>query len=150
MESRIPPTALLLEDTGRTSYTFWDHRLIKALYAKDNWEVEGYPIWVEESRNVSFRAETKIIRSRSAVDRKEKALNKIHKEGLPPGMTIYPKAVLKDGESWPRRSDWLAAKAEGRATDVVDEDKSAKFAQRARDAEERARLKMETQGKRGE
>lgn len=143
--SNIPPLALIFEDESRhRKYTKWDYRLIKAVYAMEHYEVNGYPVWVEESPDVTFKAKKKTIRSKAAVEKLERSLTRGGKETAP-GTIVYPTVEIKSGGSWPRRADWLERKAKAKeAPDAGPEAGRAsddKMAEMRRLSEERARVK---------
>lgn len=89
-------------------YSIWDYRLIKGLYNYDSYEVDGYPAHIQDSPDVSFVADKKIIRSQAAVERRENAYMKSLKDrDREPGLRFYPKMVLADGAKFPSRKAWL-------------------------------------------
>lgn len=135
VDSGRPPLELLLDDPGRKR-SKWDGKLIKALYLCEAFEIEGYPVWVEESDAVTFKAKRKRIRSLAVVEAAQETHNK--KERPEKGIRFYAEAKLKPGRTWPTRKEWTDRRA-GR--DVEANVKDAAEAARISEAEERAKLK---------
>lgn len=133
VDSGRPPLELLLDQPGRKRSRL-DGILIKALYLQRAYEIEGYPIWVEESRDISFKAVPRVIRSLQAVEvAQEKAGDK-----APKGQRWHAEPVLRPGAKWPTRAEWESRKAGG---EVVPEEGIDALA--AREAEERAKALVE-------
>jgi hypothetical protein len=103
VESGLPPLALLLNEPKR-EYSRWDMKLIKAYYFEQSYQVEGFPIWVEESPNVQFVAKSKIIRSQAVVESAQEKESK--KKNPAKGKRFYAEPVVTSGGTWPRRKDW--------------------------------------------
>lgn len=95
--------ALLMNDPKR-EYTRWDMKLIKAYYFEQSYQVEGFPIWVEDSPNVQFVAKSKVIRSQAAIEKAQDAEGK--KKHPTHGKRFYAEPVVTSGGTWPRRRDW--------------------------------------------
>lgn len=95
--------ALLLNEPKR-EYSRWDMKLIKAYYFEQSYQVEGFPIWVEESPSVTFVARSRIIRSQAAIERAQEAESK--KKTPAHGKRFYAEPVVTSGGTWPRRKDW--------------------------------------------
>lgn len=135
VDSGRPPLELLLDEPDRKRCK-WDGKLIKALYMNEAFEVDGYPIWVEESPDIEFRARTRTIRSAEVVEKKQnQKAGKKNQEGK----RFFAEAILKPGKKWPTRSDWLAKQRKG-APEIDPEDEKAIL--RAKEAEERAAARM--------
>lgn len=83
-----------------------DGILIKALYLYKAYEVEGYPIWVEDSPDIGFKAVGKVIRSLQVVEIEQERESK--KDNPEKGKRFHAEAVLKPGAKWPTRADWEA------------------------------------------
>lgn len=145
----MPPLAVLAEDPKRKKYTRWDIRLVRAYHDREHWDVNGYPIWVEESKDVEFKAKKKVIRSKAVVEAAEKAYQKsLHPEKGPakpgtPGLTFYPTMKVKEGKSYPRFEDWVKTRNGQAAPDPTED----KLAQRRIRAEERAARKVSELGR---
>ena len=136
VDSGRPPLELLLDQPNRPRGR-WDGKLIKALYLHDSYEVDGYPIWVEESPDITFQAKRTVLRSAAVVEKaQESHASKKHPEK---GVRFYAKAVLADGARWPTRADWLANQS--KKPDELD-DMDEKSRRRATEAEERAAAKI--------
>lgn len=137
VDSGRPPLELLLDQPNRPRDR-WDGKLIKALYINDAFEIEGYPIWVEESKSVEFKARAKTIRSLAAIEKKQEQIGK--KKGGSHGVRVVSEVKLLPGKEWPTRAAWLAKQGGGSEKSEYDlEDE--KMEQRAREAEERAAAK---------
>ena len=133
VESGLPPLALLLNDPKR-EHSRWDMKLIKAYYFEQSYQIEGFPIWVEESPNVTFVARSKVIRSQAVVERAQEAEGK--KKNATHGKRFYAEPVITSGGTWPRRKDWQDRERNraSAAREEVDQ-------QRTSEAEERAKQK---------
>lgn len=102
----------------KREYSRWDMKLIKAYYFEQSYQVDGFPIWVEDSPNVQFVAKSKIIRSQAVVEKAQAGEGK--KKNPTHGKRFYAEPVVTNGKRWPRRKDWqerqsqkaLAARAE--------------------------------------
>ena len=125
---------LILDQPGRPRDK-WDGKLIKALYLNEAFEVEGHPVWVEESPNVVFEAKRKKIRSLAAVEAAQETHGK--KKNPDKGIRFYADARLKPGATWPTRQEWLDRRRAGEG--AVETGESA---ERVAEAEERARVKV--------
>ena len=138
VDSGRPPLELLLDEPDRRRCR-WDGKLIKALYLNEAFEVEGHPIWVEESPDITFQAKRRVIRSAAVVEAAQETHGK--KKHPEKGVRYYAKAVLKPGAKWPSRAEWQERQSKrANPEDARDE----KMTQRAREAEERARVKAES------
>lgn len=125
--------ALLLNEPKR-EYSRWDMKLIKAYYFEQSYQVDGFPIWVEESPNVSFVAKSKIIRSQAVIEAAQAVEGK--KKHKTHGKRFYAEPVVTSGGRWPRRKDWQD-RQRGIALDNLSEIQQ----KRAEQAEERASVK---------
>lgn len=134
VDSGRPPLELLLDEPDRRR-SKWDGKLIKALYMNEAFDVEGHPIWVEESPDIIFQAKKRVFRSKAVVEAAQDTHRK--KKNPEKGVTFYAKPVLKPGKKWPTRAGWLAKQNEPTPDDMKDE----KMNVRAREAEERAAAK---------
>lgn len=132
VDSGRPPLELLLDDPDRKR-SKWDGKLIKALYLSEAFEIEGHPVWVEESDSIVFEARRKRIRSLAVVE----AAQDTHtaKKNPEKGVRFYAEAKLKPGHTWPTRKEWTDKRLGKVAEPVVD--------QRVAEAEERARVKAQ-------
>lgn len=137
---------MLANDPKRKKYTAWDLKLVRAYHDREHWNVNGYPIWVEESKSVEFVGKSKVIRSKEAVDIAERAYHKrLEVKNGPskptrPGITFYPEMRVRAGHSYPRFEDW--AKERANAQPTADDTRSEKLRRRQEEAEERARAKL--------
>lgn len=130
-----PPLELLLEQPDRP-WTKWDYRLIKGLYRSELFEVEGHPVWVEESPDIVFEARRKKIRSMAVVEAAQDTHgNKKHPEK---GVRFYAEAKLKPGAKWPTYKDWAERRA-GKA----DLHETGNDKKRVSEAEARAKAKVD-------
>lgn len=125
--------ALLMNDPKR-EYSRWDMKLIKAYYFEQSYQIEGFPIWVEESPNVTFVARSRIIRSQAVVEKAQDAEGK--KKNPTHGKRFYAEPVITSGGNWPRRKDWQ--ERERRKASVARDEMEQ---QRTNAAEERAKQK---------
>lgn len=137
VESGRPPLELLLDQPGRKRDK-WDGKLIKALYLNEAFEIEGHPIWVEESPDIEFVARKRDVRSVAVVEAEQDKESK--KKNPKKGRRFYAEAKLKPGAKWPTRRAWL-----DRKNSVPDEVQAedAKAAGRAQAAEERAARRVQ-------
>lgn len=133
VESGRPPLELLLDQPDRKRSKL-DGILIKALALEKAYELEGYPIWVEESDRVSFRSKHRDVRSVAVVEKAQEAESR--KKHPTPGRRFYAEAVLLPGATWPTRQEWIESRASGK---VYADDVS--MPERRAEAEERAREK---------
>lgn len=111
--------------------------LIKGLYLANAYEVEGYPIWVEESASVTFKAVPRVIRSLQAVEIEQAKESK--KDNPTKGKRFHAEAVLLPGAKWPTRKEWEERHRRGET--IPEEGVTVKSAKIVRDAEDRAREK---------
>lgn len=136
IDSGRPPLELLLDDPGRKR-SKWDGILIKALYLQEAYELEGYPIWIEESDAIRWEVGHRDVRSLSVVEKAQK--DESGKKNPTPGRRFYAVPKLLPGRKWPTRQEWLDRRASGQTTP---EDGTVDL-ERIEAAEERARLKAE-------
>jgi hypothetical protein len=140
VKSGLPPLALLKSDPEQKRST-WDMRLISAMFIIESYDMDGYPVWIQESRNVVFQVQRKIIPSLAAMDLAEKAASK--KTEQIPGERMFAVPRTRDGKRMPRREDWLAARrGESHTAEFAGQEEIKKLEQRATEAEERAQQKM--------
>lgn len=130
IESGRPPLELLMDEPNRER-TRLDGTLIKAYYLQKAYEVDGYPIWVEESDKVTFVAKSRVIRSLAAVEAEQEAESK--KKHPRPGKRFHAEAQLRPGASWPTRAEWMDRRAHG-----AEYTEDSTLVDRTREAEERA------------
>lgn len=136
IDSGRPPLELILDQPNRPR-SRWDGILIKALYLQEAYELEGYPIWVEESPAISFEPRHRDVRSLAVVERAQAAESK--KDKPTPGRKYYAVPKLRPGYSWPTRREWL----EKRSHSVDTEEDGAIDLKRVEEAEDRARQKVQ-------
>lgn len=134
----------MLFDDLEKKPTQWDAKLIKGLYMMEAFEVEGHPIWIEESPDIEFKAVPRDIRSLEAIEKKQEAESK--KKNPRKGRRFIAIAKLKNSESkWPTRAAWIEAnrkKREGKPSEVSEK----KIIDRDNAAEERAKQKRREMG----
>ena len=137
VDSGRPPLELLMNQPDRKRSRL-DGILIKALYLNKSYDIEGYPIWVEESPDIEFKAVPRVIRSLKVV---EEAHDKESKKDNPTkGKRFHAEAVLRPGAKWPSRVDW---EKRHRSGEVIPEDGvTPRLAKIAEDAEVRAAAKV--------
>ncbi|QAU07380.1 tail assembly chaperone [Microbacterium phage Platte] len=137
VDSGRPPLELLLDQPNRKRGK-WDGKLIKALYLNKAYEVEGYPIWVEESPDIRFEAVPRVIRSLQVVEIAQDAESK--RDNPTKGKRFHAEARLRPGAKWPSRKDW---EKRHRSGEVVPEDGvTVRQSKIAEDAEARAAAKV--------
>lgn len=119
----------------------WDARLIKAYYHMEAMEIEGHPIWVEESPAISFEAKRRKIRSLAAVEAAQETHRK--KKNPEKGVRFVAIAKLKPGVKWPTRADWIAKQ---NGTAQPDSEVDEKILARNKAQEERAKKKLAERG----
>ena len=136
VDSGRPPLELILDEPDRPRCK-WDGKLIKALYLNKAFEVDGYPVWVEESPDIVFEAKTLRIRSLKVVEMAQESHS--NKKNPEKGVKFYAEANLKPGATWPTRKEWMDRKL-GK---VADAQKTGNDTERVQAAEERARAKVE-------
>ena len=83
-----------------------------AHYMLSDYEVEGWPIWVDNSDRVSFEVKKRVSKSGAAIEKAqwlaEKAQSKKKGDAPPPfGQRFYAVPKTVDGEPLPRRKEWL-------------------------------------------
>lgn len=134
VDSGRPPLELLLDEPGRKRGK-WDGKLIKGLYLSKQFEINGHPIWVEESPDIVFEAKRRKLRSAAVTEAAEETHSK--KKNPEKGVRFYAEAKLKPGAAWPTRKAWSERRA-GKIADV----ETGNNAKRVSEAEERAREKV--------
>lgn len=134
VDSGRPPLELLLDRPNRPR-SKWDGKLIKALYMNEAFDIDGHPIWVEESKDIDFQLGRRVFRSKAIVQKAEEDHRK--KKNPERGVQFYAKPVLKPGKKWPTRAGWLKKQDGPDVEDLQDE----KMLKRAAEAEERAAAK---------
>ncbi|AXC36277.1 tail assembly chaperone [Microbacterium phage Fork] len=135
IDSGRPPLELILDEPDRKR-SKWDGILIKALYLQEAYEVEGYPIWVEDSPSVRFELRHRDIRSLSVVEAAQAAESK--KDNPTRGRKFYSVPKLLPGHKWPTRKAWLESRSSGGDTEAD----GAVDMKRVEEAEQRAREKV--------
>lgn len=133
MDSGLSPLGLASNRPDRKRDR-WDAQLIKGLYLLESYEVEGFPVWWEESERVGFRAKKKLIRSKQVVDKAQAAAAKSNGENH--GIIHYAEPYLKRGSGWPTMAEWKSKQSQNET--VSDEDGEAKVSAQSAGAEERA------------
>lgn len=137
------PLQLLYDDLEKKP-TQWDSKLIKALYMMESFEVEGHPIWIEESDRIRFEAKRKKIRSLAAVEAAQETHSK--KDHPEKGIRFVAVAKLTSTDAkWPTRAEWIEKQSKKRKG-IVEESADQKVIDRDKAAEERARIKMAEMG----
>lgn len=137
VDSGRPPLELLLNDPDRKRSKM-DGILIKALYLNKAYEIEGHPIWVEESPDVSFKAVPRVIRSLQVVEIEQEKEGK--KDNPVKGKRFHAEAVLRPGAKWPTRLEW---EKRHKAGEIIPEDGvTLRETKIAEDAETRAAAKV--------
>lgn len=137
VDSGRPPLELLLNQPDRKRSRL-DGILIKALYLNKSYEIEGYPIWVEESSDIQFKAVPRVIRSLQVVEIAQDAEAK--KDTQVKGKRFHAEAVLRPGAKWPTRADWEKRHRDGEI--IPEEGVSIRQTKIAADAEARAAEKV--------
>ena len=110
-----------------------------AHYMLSDYEVEGWPIWVDTSDRVMFEVKKRKSRSGAAIEKAqwsaEKARSKKKGDTPPPfGERMYAVPKTVDGEPLPRKKEWLLEQQ--RLKDgappggVADPDKMAEYRER--------------------
>lgn len=135
IDSGRPPLELILDEPDRKR-SKWDGILIKALYLQEAYELEGYPIWVEESKAVRFELRHRDVRSLSVVEAAQASESK--KDNPTRGRRFYAVPKLLPGHKWPTRKEWLDSRSTGGDTEAD----GAVDMQRIEEAEQRAREKV--------
>lgn len=125
----------MLLNQRRKKYKRWDDKILLAHYMLTDYEVEGWPIWVDTSARVEFEAKTRKSKSGAAIERaqwlSEKAQSKKKGDSPPPfGVRHYAVPKTLDGKPLPRKKDWLLAQQGKEPTNVFDADKVAEFRDR--------------------
>lgn len=134
VDSGRPPLELILDHPDRKRCK-WDGILIKALYMLESYELEGWPLWIEESTSIRFESRHRDVRSAAVVEAAQKTESK--KDNPTAGRRFYAVPKLIPGHKWPTRREWLEGKRRGEATpgdEVAD-------IKRAEEAEARAAAK---------
>lgn len=136
VDSGRPPLELILNQPDRKR-SKWDGMLIKGLYLAKAYEIEGYPIWVEESDAISFKAVPRVIRSLKVVEEAQ-AKESAKGERAAKGKRFHAEAVLAPGRTWPTRLEWEKRRSNGEV--IPEEGVSTKATE---EAEARAKAKVE-------
>lgn len=136
VDSGRPPLELLLDQPGRKR-SRWDGMLIKGLYLSNAYDIEGYPVWVEESDAVTFEAVPRVIRSLKVVEEAQKK-ESAKGENARKGLRFHAEARLLPGRQWPTRKEWEERHASG---DRPPED--GVIPKGAEEAEARAKAKVD-------
>ncbi|QDH48056.1 tail assembly chaperone [Microbacterium Phage DejaVu] len=137
VDSGRPPLELLLNQPDRKRSKL-DGILIKALYLNKAYEIEGYPIWIEESPDIHFKAVPRVIRSLQVVEIEQERESK--KDNPTKGKRFHAEAVLRPGATWPTRSDWEKRHKSGEV--IPEEGVTVRQNKIAKDAEARAAAKV--------
>lgn len=137
VDSGRPPLELLLNQPDRKR-SKWDGMLIKALYLYKSYEIEGYPIWIEESPDIGFKAVPRVIRSLQVVEIEQDRESR--KDNPTKGKRFHAEAVLRPGATWPTRADWERRHRSGEV--IPEEGVSLRKGKIAEDAELRAAEKV--------
>ena len=140
VDSGRPPTALLLGQK-RKRWNRWDDKLLLAHYLLSDFEVEGWPVWVDTSTRVEFEVKTRVSRSGAAIERKqwlaEKARANKKGDAPPPfGERLFAVPKTSDGKPLPRKKEWLleqASKQSGVDARVANPDMVAEYRARRRE-----------------
>lgn len=136
VDSGRPPLELLLDQPERKR-SRWDGMLIKGLYLSNAYDIEGYPVWVEESDAVTFEAVPRVIRSLKVVEEAQ-AKESAKGDRARKGIRFHAEARLLPGRQWPTRREWEERHAAGERPP-----EGGVNPRSAAEAEERARAKVE-------
>lgn len=130
-----PPLSFILEDPKHVEWNIWDIKIANAYQMMLDFEVEGWPIWVDQSERVVFEVKTRKSRSAAALEKAqfleqkkaEKAKNYVPKFGQ--RLYAVPKTV--DGGPMPTKKDWVLEQSEKVKTErVADPGMVSKFRER--------------------
>ena len=137
IQSGLPPLALIADDPSRTGkYSKWDLKLIKAYYINKAFEVDGRPVWVEESPDIVWTAKSKVMRSAAAVEKEQERIGNM-KGSNKHGLRVYAVPNLRPGASWPTRESWAKQREK-----TYEPDADQKINERNQSAEQRAAAKL--------
>jgi hypothetical protein len=75
-----------------------------------DWYRDGIPIWWDESERIVFTAQSRVSKSRAAVERAQEASTKGNKKAVP-GRYYVAEPAVNDGGDWPTRDEWLEEQA---------------------------------------
>lgn len=104
-----PVTALLLHEPNRAR-TKWDDLIITASHLLEQYEVDGWPVWIEESPRVVFEGKFRVSKSIAAIEKKQWEMreNKGKNDKRPKfGRQFYSVPKTLDGGPLPTRAEWL-------------------------------------------
>lgn len=139
IDSGRPPAAVILEDSSRTEWCDWDYRIVKAFYLLEQYEIEGWPIWYDESPDVTFLAKKRTSKAAAALEKAQHADQKrrTDKQGnVRPafGERWYVVPEIREGGKRPTMEDWASKKAgdSGDERMVADPDKMKQFRDKKR------------------
>lgn len=96
--------AVIFNDPSHKEWDEWDYKLFKAHYILQDWYRDGIPVWWDESERVTFTAETRISKSRAAIERSQ---NSASGKKEVPGRYYVAKPVVMDGGEFPTKDEWI-------------------------------------------
>lgn len=109
LDAKVPPTAIILRDPGRTEYGVWDLKLAAAYHINDEMMRGNVPVYWDESDRVTFDVRRGRSKSRAAIERREEADQKSKNQLY--GVYYYAVPRTMDGGPLPTLAEWLEEKA---------------------------------------
>jgi hypothetical protein len=111
-----PPVQFILGDPSWKKWTKWDIAIGNAYHMLAHYEVNGYPVWIDQSPRVVFERKERKSRSQEQLDRYQHDERKrMEKKGAKPKFGISPYVVPRtvDGGPLPTKEEWLEAQKSG-------------------------------------
>lgn len=138
-----PPLKFILEDPEHVVWNMWDVRIANAYQMMLDYQVEGWPVWVDQSERVNFEVKTRKSRSAAALEKAQfLEQNKAEKAKnyVPPfGKRMYVVPSTVDGGPMPTKREWLEQQAgKSRPARVADPEKMAEYRDRHRNRKGRS------------
>lgn len=105
---------MILDDPKHTEWTKWDVRIANAYQMLLDFEVDGQPIWIDQSPRVNFVLGTRKSKSAAALERaqynEQKRADKMGNNYTPKfGEKLYVTPVTIDGGPMPSKREWVKA-----------------------------------------
>lgn len=111
-----PPLQFILEDPSWKKLTKWDIRIANAFHMLRDFEVNGYPVWIDQSPRVAFEQKERKSRSQAALDEWQyKERKRLEKKNAKPKFGVSPYVVPRtiDGGPMPTKAEWVEAQRTG-------------------------------------
>lgn len=106
----------ILDDPTHKKFAKWDIRIANAYHLMKSFEVNGYPVWIDQSPRVSFETKERKSRSQEQLDRWQfKERKRLEKKNAQPKFGVAPYVVPKvmDDGPMPTKREWVEAQRTG-------------------------------------